>query len=105
MNYWKTKNIKDYTLCLYFCYQLSLDSIFSLWESNLLLSLLLSDSGSFEFGQSSSQSSGLLSSQVLWLVFFTLVQLSNSFSLLLAQDGQGTGNILSNSLDLWQRWF
>ncbi len=52
---------------------LSLDSVLSLWESNLLLLLLLSDSGSFELGQSSSQSSGLLSSHVLWLVLLTLV--------------------------------
>lgn len=105
----KSQRIKDYTLYILFrskdvFLELSLDSVLSLWESNLLLSLLFSDSGSLELGQSSSQSSGLLGSQVLWLVLLTLVQLSDSFSLLVVQDGQDTGNVLSDSLDLWQGW-
>lgn len=83
---------------------LSLDSVLSLWESDLLLSLLLSNSGSLELGQSSSQGSGLLCSQVLWLVLRTLVQLSDGLSLVLVDDSQDTGNVLSDSVDLWQRW-
>ena len=83
---------------------LGLDGVLSLWESDLLLLLLLSGSGSLELGQSSSQGSGLLGSQVLWLVLLTLVQLSDSLSLLLVDDSQDTGNVLSDSVDSWKRW-
>ena len=83
---------------------LSLDSVLSLWESDLLLSLLFSNLGSFELGQSSSQSSGLLGSQVLWLVLLTLVQFSDSLSLVLRDNSQDTSDVLSDSVDLWQRW-
>lgn len=84
--------------------RLSLDSVLSLWESNLLLSLLFSNLGSFVLGQSSSQSSGLLGSQVLWLVLLTLVQFSDSLSLVLRDNSQDTSDVLSDSVDLWQRW-
>lgn len=65
---------------------LSFDGEFSLWESDSLLSSLVSFLGSFEFGQFSSQSSGLLSSQVLWLVFLTSVESLDVFSLVDVND-------------------
>lgn len=55
-------------------------------------------------GQLSSQSSGLLSSQVLWLVLLTGVEGSDRVSLVQVDDGQNTGNVLSDGTDLWQRW-
>lgn len=94
-------NAKSINYLYRYLSNLSLDSVLSLRESDLLLSLLLSGSRGLEFGQSSSQSSGLLGSQVLWLVFLTLVQLSDSFSLLQVDDSQNTSNVLSDSLDLW----
>ena len=80
---------------------LSFDGKFSLRESNLSLSFFFSDLGSFEFGQSSSQSSGFLGSQTFWLVFFTVVQLSNSLSLVQVDNSQNSSNGFSDIVDFW----
>lgn len=86
-----------------FLESLCLDGVFSLRKVDLSLSLLHSDSRSLKLSQSSSQSSSLLCSQVLWLVLLTLVQLSDSLSLLLVDGGQNTSNVPSDSLNFGQR--
>lgn len=83
---------------------LSLNSEFSLREGNSLLSGLVSGLVSFELGQLSSDGSGLLGSQVLWLVLLTGVESSDVFSLVQVNDSQDTGNVLSDGVDSWQRW-
>lgn len=83
---------------------LSLKSVDSLWESNSLLSGLQGDSSSILLGQSSSQSSGLLLSQVLWNVLLTSVQSSDVSSLVSSDHGQNSGDVLSDEGDLWDSW-
>lgn len=89
--------IKPYT-------KLSLKSELSLWVSDS--GLLSSDSllGLFSVSEGSSEGSGLLGSQVLWNVLLTGVEGSDGGSLLQVDDGEDSGNVLSDSLDGWDRW-
>lgn len=83
---------------------LSLDSVDLLWVSKKLLLGLLGQSGSILLRQSSSQSSGLLGSQVLWNVLLTSVESSDVFSLGSVDDGQNSSDVLSDNRDLWNSW-
>lgn len=83
---------------------LSLESVDSLWESNSLLSGLQGDSSSIFLGQSSSDGSGLLLSQVLWNVLLTSVQSSDVSSLVSSDHSQNSGDVLSDEGDLWDSW-
>lgn len=51
----------------------------------------------------SSQSSSLLGSHVLWQEFLTGVESLDVLTLLQVDDGQNSGNVLSNNVDLWKR--
>lgn len=81
---------------------LSLEGVLSLGESNGSLSSLFGLLRLFFLGQSSSQSSGLLGSQVLGQVLLTFVEASDGFSLVLVDDSQDSGNVLSHQRDLGQ---
>lgn len=69
-----------------------------------MLSGLVGDLLSLVLGQLSSDSSGLLGSQVLWLVLLAGVESLDTLSLVSVDDSQNTGNVLSDSVDSWQRW-
>lgn len=83
---------------------LSLDSVNSLWESSSSLSLSWSDSSSVLLGQGSSQSSGLLLSQVLWNELLVSVESSDVLSLESVDDSQNSGNVLSDNTNLRDSW-
>lgn len=80
---------------------LSLEGVNLLWEGKSTLSGLLSDSGGILGRQGSSQSSGLLGSQVLRDVLLAGVQGSDVLSLVGVDDSQDTGNVLSDDADVW----
>lgn len=82
-------------------YILSLDSVDLLGERGLLLSSLDSQSGGILLGQGSSQSSGLLGSQVLWKVLLASVESSDVLSLSSVDHSQHSSNVLSDGTDLW----
>lgn len=69
-----------------------------------MLSGLVGDLLSLVLGQLSSDSSGLLGSQVLWLVLLASVESLDALSLVSVDDSQNTGNVLSDGVDSWQRW-
>ena len=66
-----------------------------------MLSGLEGDSGSVLLRQGSSQSSGLLGSQVLWNQLLAGVQLSDALSLVGVDDSQNSGDVSSDNGDLW----
>lgn len=80
--------------------KLSLDSILSLRESLLLLLLLNSLSLGLGSRESSSNSSGLLGTQVLGDVLLGLVELTKLISLGKVDDSQDSSNRLSDLRDL-----
>lgn len=82
---------------------LSLDGELSLGESDGSLLGLFGLDRLFFLGQSSSQSSGLLGSQVLGDVLLAFVEASDGFSLVLVDDSQNSGDVLSDNVDSGQR--
>lgn len=79
---------------------LSLDSVLSLGESLLSLLLLESLSLSLSNSESSSDSSGLLDTEILGDVLLVLVELTELLSLSEVDDSQDSGNRLSDLRDL-----
>lgn len=83
---------------------LSLDGVDLLWESDSSLSLLKGESLSVLLRQGSSQSSGLLWSQVLWNVLLTSVESSDVLSLKSSDDSQNSSDVSSDNTDLRNCW-
>lgn len=81
---------------------LSLEGDLPLREVDVLLVLLLGDSRSLLGGQSSSDSTGLLVSEVKGEVLGLLVELPEVLPLLLVDDSEDSGNGLADSVDLGQ---
>ena len=82
--------------------RLGLESVLPLGEVDVLLVLLLGDKVGLVLGQSSSDSPGLLVSEVEGKVLgvLALVQLPDVLPLLLVDDGQDSGDRLSDTVDL-----
>lgn len=79
---------------------LSLKSVSSLGEVSALLGGLGGLGRSLGRGESSSDGSGLLTSQILGHELLVLVELSDLLSLGQVENGQNSGNVLSHVVDL-----
>lgn len=79
---------------------LSLESVSSLGEVGLLLGGLGGLESGLGRGESSSDGSGLLASEILGHELLVLVELSDLLSLGQVEHGQNSGNVLSDIVDL-----